>query len=106
MSDDFWSKARNVEEKPEILKELNGGVVADFHVKLQADAEPPSPGAGRSLTQEVTKLQHEVQLLREQLASLCAAVRGLVQLNAVLNQGVQMLVKRDGGGSGADFAVL
>ena len=88
----------------ELLKEPDGGVVADFHVKLQSDTEAPSGDPGRSLVQEVTKLQQEVQLLREQLASLCAAVRGLVQLQTVLNQGVQMLVKSNG--IGVDFTVL
>jgi hypothetical protein len=42
------------------------------------------------------ELSKEVQLLREQVAQLCAAVRGLTQLQSVLNQGVQQLLKRDG----------
>lgn len=73
-------------------------VKADFHVTLPSDTEAKPVGdPGRSLIQEVTKLQHEVQLLREQLASLCQAVRGLVQLQAVLNQAVK--AKLDGGKS-------
>jgi hypothetical protein len=75
----------------ELLKEPDGGVVADFHVKLQADTQPPAGDPGKSLVQEVA-------LLRNQVQQLCAAVRGLVQLQSVLNQGVQQLLKRDGVG--------
>ena len=81
----------------ELLQEPKGGAVADFHVKLQSDVEPPAIDPGKSLVQEVA-------LLQQQVAQLCQAVRGLVQLQSVLNQGVQQLLKRDGGG--ADCAVL
>lgn len=68
----------------------------DFHVKLQSDSEQPMGDPGRSLSAEV-------RLMREQMAQLCQAVRGLVQLQSVLNQAVQQLLKRDGG---ADFGVI
>lgn len=68
----------------------------DFHVKLQSDTETPSMGdPGRSLSAEV-------RLLREQVAQLCQAVRALVQLQSVLNTGVQTLLK----GNGANFDVI
>jgi len=63
----------------------------NFYVKLPSDGEQPTGDPGKSLTQEVA-------LLRTQVAQLCHAVRGLVQLQAVLNQGVQTLLKRDGVG--------
>jgi hypothetical protein len=64
----------------------------DFFVKLQSDTEPPSrPDGGKSLVAEI-------DLLRQQVAQLCTAVRGLVILQSVLNQGVQQLLKRDGVG--------
>ena len=66
-------------------------ITPDFHVKLQADSEPPADAPGKSLVAEVAALRTNVQ-------QLCAAVRGLVQLQSVLNQGVQTLLKRDGGG--------
>lgn len=82
----------------EMFKEPDGGVVADFHVKLPSDVEPPSPGdPGKSLAKEVA-------LLREQVQQLCQAVRGLVTLQSVLNQGVQQLLRRNGGG--ADCVVI
>jgi hypothetical protein len=80
----------------ELLKEPDGGVVADFHVKLQADVEPPAGDPGKSLVQEVA-------LLRNQVQQLCAAVRGLVTLISVLDKKVDTALK---GGPGADFAVL
>ena len=52
----------------------------------------------------IKEMRDEVALLREQVQQLCAAVRGLVQLQSVLNQGVQMLVKSNG--IGVDFTVL
>jgi hypothetical protein len=64
-------------------------IVPDFHVKLQSDTEQPTGDPGKSLTQEVA-------LLRQQVAQLCQAVRGLVQLQSVLNTAVQQLLKRDG----------
>jgi hypothetical protein len=70
---------------------------ATFHVKLPSDTEPPAGEPGKSLVQEVA-------LLRNQVAQLCQAVRGLVQLQSVLNQGVQQLLKRDG--VGVDCAVV
>ena len=88
---------------PELIKEPDG-VVADFHVKLQSDSETPSGDPGRSLFGEVRKLQEEVASLRSNVAQLCVALKTLVQLQSVLNQGVQQLVKRDGVGS--DCAVV
>lgn len=79
----------------ELLKEPDG-VVADFHVKLPSDVEPPAGDAGKSLIKEV-------ELLRQQVQQLCAAVRGLVQLQSVANQKLDAALK---GGVGADFAVL
>jgi hypothetical protein len=51
---------------------------------------------GKSLIQEV-------ELLRQQVAQLTQAVRGLVQLQSVANQKLDVALK---GGVGADFAVL
>jgi hypothetical protein len=82
----------------ELLKEPDGSVVADFHVKLPSDVEQPTGAPGKSLIREV-------ELLRQQVSQLCQAVRGLVQLQSVLNQGVQQLLKRDGV-IGVDCAVL
>ena len=65
-------------------------------MKLQSDTEQPMGDPGRSLSAEV-------RLMREQVGDLCKAVRALVQLQSVLNQGVQQLLKRDGG---ADFGVI
>jgi hypothetical protein len=48
-------------------------------------------------------LIREVELLREQVQDLCKAVRGLVQLQSVANQKLDVALK---GGVGADFAVL
>jgi len=70
----------------ERLQEPDGGALADFHVKLQSDNQPPADAPGKSLAKEV-------ELLRQQVQQLCAAVRGLVQLQSVLNQGVQTLLK-------------
>lgn len=68
----------------------------DFHVKLQSDTETPSAmGEPRVLSQEVS-------LLRAQVQQLCAAVRALTQLQSILNQAVQQLLK----GSGANFEVI
>ena len=70
----------------ELVKEADG-VVADFHVKLQADTEPtPSLALGKSLTKEIEKLQSEVATLRDGVQQLCQAVRGLVKLQAIANQ--------------------
>ncbi|MBZ5687220.1 MAG: hypothetical protein LAP86_19535 [Acidobacteriia bacterium] len=71
-------------------------VVADFHVKLQSDVEPPMGEPGKSLAKEV-------ELLRLQVAQLCQATRGLVTLISVLDKKVDVALK---GGPGADFAVL
>ena len=80
----------------ELFKEPDR-VVADFHVKLQSDGQPsPSGDSGKSLIKEV-------ELLRQQVQQLCAAVRGLVQLQSVANQKLDAALK---GGVGADFAVL
>jgi hypothetical protein len=59
-------------------------------------AKPVETTAGKSLIQEV-------QLLREQLQQLTQAVRGLVQLQSVANQKLDVALK---GGVGADFAML
>lgn len=69
----------------ELLKEPEG-VVADFHVKLQSDTEPQPGDPGKSLVAEVAALRTNVQ-------QLCQAVRGLVQLQSVLNTAVLHLVK-------------
>jgi hypothetical protein len=70
----------------EMLKEPDG-VVADFHVKLQSDTTPPSTGdPGRSLLSEVRDL-------RSQVAELCKAVRGLVQLQSIANQKLDAALK-------------
>jgi hypothetical protein len=87
----------------EILKEPDGGVVADFHVKLQSDSEAPSGDPGRSLFAEVQKLSTEIASLRTNVAQLCQATRGLVTLISVLDKKVDTALK---GGIGADFAVL
>lgn len=87
----------------ELLKEPDGVVVADFHVSLQSDKEPPAPGAGKSLVREVEKLQAEVGALRDNVQQLCQATRGLVTLISVLDKKVDAALK---GGVGADFAVL
>lgn len=77
--------------------DLQSTVKPDFEVKLQSDIEPPPPGdPGKSLTVEV-------QLLRQQVAQLCAAVRGLTTLQAVMDRKLDAALK---GGVGADFAVL
>jgi hypothetical protein len=78
----------------ELFKEPDGGVVADFHVKLQSDKEPQPGEPGKSLTKEV-------ELLRQQVQQLCAAVRGLVQLQSVANQKLDAVIKGN-----ADVAVL
>jgi hypothetical protein len=78
----------------ELLKEPDGGVVADFHVKLQSDKEPQPGEPGKSLTKEV-------ELLRQQVQQLCVAVRGLVQLQSVANQKLDAVIKGN-----ADCAVL
>jgi hypothetical protein len=67
---------------------------ATFHVKLQSDVEPPAGDPGKSLVQEVA-------LLRQQVAQLCQAVRGLVQLQSVANQKLDAVIKGN-----ADCAVL
>jgi hypothetical protein len=81
-------------DKFEEIKEP--GVVADFHVKLPSDTEPPAGDTGKSLVQEVA-------LLRSQVAQLCQATRGLVTLISVLDKKVDAALN---GGVGADFAVL
>jgi hypothetical protein len=48
-------------------------------------------------------LLREVELLREQVQQLCQAVRGLVQLQSVMDKKLDTALK---GGVGADFAVL
>jgi hypothetical protein len=78
----------------ELLKEPDGGVVADFHVKLQSDKEPQPGEPGKSLVQEVA-------LLRQQVQQLCAAVRGLAQLQSVANQKLDAVIKGN-----ADCVVL
>jgi hypothetical protein len=50
----------------------------------------------RVISEEIIKLQREV-------AQLCAALRGLVQLQAVMDRKLDTVLK---GGIGADFAVL
>lgn len=45
----------------------------------------------------------EVELLRQQVGQLCAAVRGLVQLISVLDKKVDTALR---GGVGADFGVI
>ena len=87
----------------ELIKEPDGGVIADFHVKLQSDAESPSGDPGKSLISEVSRLSNEVKLLREQHVQLCQAVRGLVTLISVLDKTVDTALK---GGIGADFGVI
>lgn len=80
----------------ELIKEPDG-VVADFQVKLQSDTEPhPSSDSGKSLNREV-------ELLRQQVQQLCVAVRGLVQLQSIANQKLDVCLK---GGPGVDCAVL
>ena len=74
--------------------EQHDGGTADFHVKLQSDVEPPAGEPGKSLVQEVA-------LLRQQVQQLCAAVRGLVQLQSVANQKLDAVIKGN-----ADCAVL
>jgi hypothetical protein len=78
----------------ELIKEPDGGVVADFHVRLPADTEPPSGDPGKSLVKEV-------ELLRQQVAQLCQAVRGLLQLQSIANQKLDAVIKGN-----ADCAVL
>lgn len=87
----------------ELMKEPDGGVVADFHVKLQSDTEQPTGDPGKSLIREIEKLQVEVGALRTNVQSLCQAVRGLVTLQAVMDKRLEAALK---GGPGADFAVL
>jgi hypothetical protein len=77
----------------ELLKEPDG-LVADFHVKLPSDTEALREEPGKSLTKEV-------ELLRLQVAQLCQAVRGLVQLQSVANQKLDAVIKGN-----ADCAVL
>lgn len=76
-------------------KRPDGGLVPDFHVKLQSDKHPPSPSEGKSLTKEV-------ELLRLQVADLCKAVRGLVQLQSVANQKLDAALK----GGNAEVGVM
>jgi len=78
----------------ELLKEPDGGAVADFHVKLPSDVEQPAGDPGKSLIREV-------ELLRLQVADLCKAVRGLVKLQAIANQKLDSAIKGN-----ADCAVL
>ena len=49
----------------------------------------------------IKEMRDEVALLREQVQQLCAAVRGLVQLQSVANQKLDAVIKGN-----ADFAVL
>jgi len=69
-------------------------MVEDFVTEVAKPVLETTPG--KSLIQEV-------QLLREQLQQLTQAVRGLVQLQSVANQKLDVALK---GGVGADFAVL
>jgi hypothetical protein len=80
----------------ELLREPDGGVVADFRVTLQSDTEPSSGDPGKPLLQEVA-------LLRQQVAQCCQATRGLVTLISVLDKKVDTALK---GGVGADFGVI
>jgi hypothetical protein len=80
----------------ELITEPDGGMVPDFHVKLQSDIEPPAGNPGKSLIREV-------ELLRLQLADLCRATHALVTFVSVLDKKVDTALK---GGVGADFAVL
>ena len=70
----------------ERLQEADGGAVADLHVKLQSDVEPPHGDLCKSLTQEV-------ELLRQQVQQLCAAVRGLATLMSVRDKKVDGVLK-------------
>lgn len=54
---------------------------SDFHVKLPSDTEAPREEPGKSLVQEVA-------LLRQHVAQLCQAIRGLVTLISVLDKKV------------------
>jgi hypothetical protein len=72
----------------------NGVVTPDFFVKLPSDKEQTASEPGKSLVQEV-------ELLRQQVQQLCAAVRGLVQLQSVANQKLDAVIKGN-----ADVAVL
>jgi hypothetical protein len=81
------------------MSDLSKSVVSGetFHVKLQSDNEPsPAPDPARSLSVEV-------QLLRQQVAQLCVAVRGLTTLQSVMDKKLDAALN---GGVGADFAVL
>jgi hypothetical protein len=65
-------------------------------LEAELPQEQPASDPGISLCAEVVKL-------REQVAQLTQAVRGLVQLQSVANQKLDVALK---GGVGADFAVL
>ena len=59
----------------------------------------PTPNSNSTRVELVA----EVQLLREQIAQLTAAVCGLVQLQSVMDRKLDTALK---GGVGADFAVM
>lgn len=86
----------------ELLKEPDGGVVPDFHVKLQSDTEQPTGDPGKSLTQEVAALREEHKKLTGQIAQLCSAVRALVQMQSVLERAVKSISENPR----PDFGVL
>jgi hypothetical protein len=71
-------------------------VKPDFHVRLQSDGVEPTANEPRVLSSEVVKL-------REQVAQLCQAVRGLVTLISVLDKKVDTALK---GGNRPDFGVI
>jgi hypothetical protein len=76
------------------IKQQEENTMGDLISETTKPVLETSPG--KSLIQEV-------QLLREQVADLCKATRGLVTLISVLDKKVDTALK---GGVGADFAVL
>ena len=78
-------------------------VKADFFVKLPSDTEAPMGDPARSLFAETRALREEIAALRTNVAQLCVAVRGLVQLQAVMDKKLDATLK---GGPGVDCAVL
>ena len=80
-------------------------VVREAH-RLAAAKKPSErlcEDPGRSLIGEVNGLTAEITLMREQLAKLCEATRGLVTLMSVLDKKVDTALR---GGPGVDCAVL